>query len=352
VVRRNLTLVEWTDPAAWDAFVRAHAESRYCQLFGYGSVVGSYRNIYRPRPLAFMRNGELVGVLPAAEVFSVLYGRRLVSQPFSEYGGMLLHPELSKEDEQSALQALQEYLTRLGRPLEIHGNHGLASLPGGEPVGQIAYMHLTTDTETLWRSKLKPSVRNKVKQAQNHGVTASFDNSDANLRQGFFPLYLKSMKRLGVPPHQFAYYTRSRAVFGDDMLLAIARAANGTPIAALLGFSCGSRVSIINSVSDEAHWNLRANDLLHWEMICRSAESGHRIFDFGSVRYEGQSTYKKKWGVELTNHRNYLLSGGRSQVMIRSSSDRMSRMSRLWSKYVPDAIGRRLGPIIRGQLAR
>ena len=351
-MRRNLTLIEWTDPAAWDAFVRAHAESRYCQLFGYGSVVGSYRNIYRPRPLAFMRNGELVGVLPAAEVFSVLYGRRLVSQPFSEYGGMLLHPELSKEDEQSALQALQEYLSRLGRPLEIHGNHGLASLPGGEPVGQIAYMHLTTDTETLWRSKLKPSVRNKVKQAQNHGVTASFDNSDANLRQGFFPLYLKSMKRLGVPPHQFAYYTRSRAVFGDDMLLAIARAANGTPIAALLGFSCGSRVSIINSVSDEAHWNLRANDLLHWEMICRSAESGHRIFDFGSVRYEGQSTYKKKWGVELTNHRNYLLSGGRSQVMIRSSSDRMSRMSRLWSKYVPDAIGRRLGPIIRGQLAR
>ena len=112
-MRRNLTLIEWTDPAAWDAFVRAHAESRYCQLFGYGSVVGSYRNIYRPRPLAFMRNGELVGVLPAAEVFSVLYGRRLVSQPFSEYGGMLLHPELSKEDVQAALQALQEYLTRV-----------------------------------------------------------------------------------------------------------------------------------------------------------------------------------------------------------------------------------------------
>ncbi len=139
MVCQNLTLREWTDAAAWDTFVRAHAESRYCQLFGYGSVVSSYYNIYRPRTLAFMRNGELVGVLPATEVCSVLYGRRLISQPFSEYGGMLLHPELSNEDVQAALHALQSYLTRLGRPLEIHGNHGLASLPGGEPVGQIAY---------------------------------------------------------------------------------------------------------------------------------------------------------------------------------------------------------------------
>jgi CelD/BcsL family acetyltransferase involved in cellulose biosynthesis len=347
-----LTLREWTDATAWDTFVRAHAESRYCQLFGYGSVVSSYYNIYRPRTLAFMRNGDLVGVLPATEVCSVLYGRRLISQPFSEYGGMLLHPELSNEDVQGALHALQSYLARLGRPLEIHGNHGLASLPGGEPVGQIAYLRLTPDTETLWRNVVRPSVRNKVKQAQTHGVTTSFDNSEATLRQAFFPLYLKSMKRLGVPPHQLAYYTRSLTVFGDDMLLAIARAADGTPIAGLLGFSCGSRVSIINSVSDEAHWNLRANDLLHWEMIRRSAESGHRIFDFGSVRYEGQSTYKKKWGTEFTNHHNYLLPGDRSNVMIRSSSDRMKQMSHLWSKYVPNAIGRRLGPIIRGQLAR
>jgi hypothetical protein len=49
---------EWADPAAWDAFVRVHPQSRYCQLFGYGKVVGCYG--YRPRYLAFRRNTELV----------------------------------------------------------------------------------------------------------------------------------------------------------------------------------------------------------------------------------------------------------------------------------------------------
>jgi CelD/BcsL family acetyltransferase involved in cellulose biosynthesis len=351
VVRQILTLLEWTDAAAWDAFVHTHSESRYCQLFGYGSVVGCYG--YRPRYLAFMRNRELVGVLPAAEVFSVLYGRRWVSQPFSEYGGILFHPELSEEDVQGALLALSNYLRRSRRSLEVHGNHGgITSLGTGRAVGHIALLQLTADTDALWRRVVKPSVRNKVKQAQGHGVTVSFQSDQATLREAFFPLYLKSMKRLGVPPHKFDYYARSLEVFRDDMHLAVARTASGTPIAGLLGFSCGNRVSIINSVSDEAYWNLRANDLLHWEMIRRSAESGHSIFDFGSVRYEGQSLYKRKWGAELEDHSNYLLSDDKWQVVIDSSSNRMKQMSHLWSKYVPDAINRHLGPIVRRQLAR
>jgi lipid II:glycine glycyltransferase (peptidoglycan interpeptide bridge formation enzyme) len=211
---------EWADPAAWDAFVRVHPQPRYCQLFGYGRVVSCYG--YRPHYLAFRRNGELVGVLPAAEVSSMLYRRRLVSQPFSEYGGILLHPELSSEDVQAALQALQRYLGQSGGfpSLEIHGNHGLGDMPRTltrtqDPVGHIAFMQLTPDADALWRNVLKPAVRNKVRQAHNNGVTVSFKNDETTLRQDFFPLYLKSMKRLGVPPHKFAYYARSLAEFGN-----------------------------------------------------------------------------------------------------------------------------------------
>jgi lipid II:glycine glycyltransferase (peptidoglycan interpeptide bridge formation enzyme) len=352
---------EWADPAAWDAFVRVHPQSRYCQLFGYGRVVSCYG--YRPHYLAFRRNGELVGVLPAAEVSSMLYRRRLVSQPFSEYGGILLHPELSSEDVQAALQALQRYLGQSGGfpSLEIHGNHGLGDMPRTltrtqDPVGHIAFMQLTPDADALWRNVLKPAVRNKVRQAHNNGVTVSFKNDETTLRQDFFPLYLKSMKRLGVPPHKFAYYARSLAEFGNDMHLAIARAPNGAPIAGLLGFACGNRVrSIINTVSDADYWHLRANDLLHWDMIRWTAESGHQIFDFGSVRYEGQSTYKRKWGTELADHHNYLLSAetnAAGKAVINSSSRGMQRMSQLWSALVPDAVKPHLGPIIRGQLAR
>ncbi len=351
----------WGDAAAWDTFVLAHPQSRYCQLFGYGRVVGCYG--YKPRYLAFLRNRDLVGVLPTAEVSSVLYRRRLVSQPFSEYGGMLLCPDLAEDENKAALGALRDYLRHRSRAssLELHGNHGMSLAPQSpsmraEAVGHIAYMELTSNTDALWRDVVRYSVRKAVKQALNYGVTVSFGCDRAVLEREFFPLYLKSMKRLGVPPHKFAYYSRSLQEFGPDMMLAMARAADGTPIAGLLGFSCGGRVNIINTVSDPDHWNLKANDLLHWEAIKRTAEAGQRFFDFGSVRYEGQSTYKKKWGTVLADHHNYLMAstkqhGGR-QVVINSSSNSMKRMSRLWSAYMPDRIGQRIGPMIRGQLAR
>ncbi len=350
----------WSDVPAWDRFVRAHPQSRYCQLYAYGWVAACYG--YRPRYLAFLRNRDLVGVLPAAEVSSLLYRRRLVSQPFSEYGGILLQPDLSVDEIAAALGALGAHLDRSGRglSLEMHGNHGLPSPPpslaaAAEAVGHVATMEMTTDTDGLWRTGVRYSVRKAVKQAETYGVTVSFACDEAILRRDFFPLYLKSMKRLGVPPHKFAYYGRSLEAFGPDMMLATARAPDGTAIAGLLGFSCGERVNIINTVSDPDHWHLKANDLLHWSMIRRVAENGHRVFDFGSVRYEGQSTYKKKWGTALDDHHNYLLAATRRTPrggMVNSSSDAMKRMSRLWSSYVPAAVGRRLGPMIRGQLAR
>jgi lipid II:glycine glycyltransferase (peptidoglycan interpeptide bridge formation enzyme) len=350
---------DWQDAAAWDEFVLAHPQSRYCQLHGYGQVLTSYG--YKHRYIAFLRNRELVGVLPAAEVSSLLYGRRLVSQPFSEYGGILLDQRVSEEETEEVVRALEAHLQERvqGATLELHGNHGLAAMGplmnGFVAVGHVAVMPLTTDIETLWNKTVRYSVRKAVKQARSYGVTVSFGCDEGILRNEFFPLYLKSMKRLGVPPHRFAYYERSLEAFGDRMLLATSRNAEGASVAALLGFSCGPRVSIINTVSDPAYWNLKANDLLHWAMIEQAAEAGYRCFDFGSVRYQGQSIYKAKWGTEMLPHRNYMIAPRDrrgSAVVINSSSAKMQTMSRLWSAYVPSWVAQHVGPIIRSQLAR
>ena len=64
-------------------FVRPGASAvSVLPIVGYGRVVACYG--YKPRYLAFLRNRDLVGALPVAEVSSVLYRRRLVSQPFSD----------------------------------------------------------------------------------------------------------------------------------------------------------------------------------------------------------------------------------------------------------------------------
>jgi hypothetical protein len=131
----------------------------------------------------------------------------------------------------------------------------------------------------------------------------------------------------------------------------------GKPISGLLGFSCGKRVSIINIVSDETFWEIRPNDLIHWEYIKWAHAAGFQFFDFGSIRYEGQLRYKKKWGCTITDHAYYHLGGAESKdaassQSFDSSSGTMKRFSDLWAKCVPETVGRVVGPVLRKNLVR
>ncbi|HEU5322339.1 MAG TPA: hypothetical protein VFX28_16155, partial [Methylomirabilota bacterium] len=72
---------------AWDRFVERHPLATVAHLGGWGRVAGrayGHEAIY----LAAAADGEVVGVLPLVLVRSRLFGRRLVSMPFLDYGGV------------------------------------------------------------------------------------------------------------------------------------------------------------------------------------------------------------------------------------------------------------------------
>lgn len=349
---------DYQDSAAWDRFVSAHEQSRFCHLHGYGQAVTCYG--YTPRHFAFLKDDILVGVLPSAEAHSLLYGRKLISQPFSEFGGLLLDPALSADDIHEIAALLRDYLGRHKaiKSIELHGNHGV---PEGERDAvaaeaiphHIGYLALDRPTEAIWKA-MKYSARKQVNQGSRNGIEVFSRCDEETIRTDFFPLYLHSMKRLGVPPHKLQYFLDCQRALGDKMFIFWARK-DETLLAGLLGFSSGSRVNIVNTVSDPQYWSLRPNDLLHWEMIKWTAESGHKFFDFGSIRYQGQMDFKAKWGCEMADHKYYFIlpkTADTAKLTVNSSSTGMTRMADAWAKYVPLSLGRRIGPTIRQQLAR
>jgi CelD/BcsL family acetyltransferase involved in cellulose biosynthesis len=347
---------DFTDAGRWDRYVAAHPQSRFCHLFGYRSIERAYG--YRPRYFAFLRRGEIAGVLPAFEAKSVFFGTRLVSQPFSEYGGMLLNEDVTESEWSEIAAGLREFL-RAGRigALEMHGRQGL---PGAAGAGlsegncqQYAYLPLDRPVADLWSGVVTYQVRKAVQKAQRSGITVERKSDSETIRRVFFPLYIDSMMRLGVPPHNLRYYLECQAAFGAGMQIFWALR-NGVPIAGLLGFACGQRVNIINIVSDQRYWEERPNDLIHWEFIKWAHEAGYRNFDFGSVRYEGQLRYKQKWGCNIEPHAYYFLSAGAGgkESTFDSSSGTMKRMGDVWSRYVPKPIGAAIGPLLRKHLVR
>jgi serine/alanine adding enzyme len=349
-------LRDYGDPAAWDAWVEAHPEGRFSQLYGYRAIERVYG--YRPHYAAFAKAGKLVCVLPMFEAKSLFFGRRLVSQPFSEYGGALFDADLGEEDIADILEHLRGYVRELGVPtLEMHGNQGMAGRGFGlihANPQHLATLPLSRPLVEIYGKIISRHVRKALNKGEREGLACREASDPNTLQRWFYPLYVRSMTRLGSPPHALSYFTALAEALPGRMRIFWAMKGE-TPIAGLLGFSCGKRVAIINIVSDEAYWEFRPNDLVHWKFIEWAHQNGFAHFDFGSVRYEGQAQFKKKWGCALSDSGyDYLAAdgGGTDLAAFDSSSGAMGIAGRLWSAIVPPFVAARVGPFLRRNLIR
>ncbi|MFQ5785477.1 MAG: GNAT family N-acetyltransferase [Alphaproteobacteria bacterium] len=346
------------DAAEWDAFVERQPRARFSHLSAYACVEKTYG--YRPHYLAFRKAGRIVAVLPAFEARSYLFGRKLVSQPFSEYGGLLLDETLNGDDAAAIIDLLERHLRDNALPtLEMHGPGSLDRdirqrrlLQANEQL--CAYLVLDRPMETLWEKAFNRHVRKAVNKARREGLDVVERCDQDIILDRFFPLYLDSTARLGVPPHPARYFLDCLEAFGPRMKIFWALK-DGKFLAGLLGFACGRRVAITNTVSDPDSWILRPNDLVHHDFIAWSVANGYGFFDFGSARYGGQQQYKKKWGCETEDDSYYFLrpEGAAQRVAtFNSSSSGMALMSKIWARTMPRPAARLLGPHIRRHLVR
>jgi len=348
---------DFTDASKWNEYVERHPEGRFCHRFEYRCIQSVYG--YLPFYVAFLKEHAIVGVLPAFAARSLIFGRKLVSQPFSEYGGPLLDATVSSDDMKLIVDWMRTFLAdHKIAALEMHGCRGM---PNGHSqdfvtrnAHQSAQLDLRRPLHEIWEQVVSYDVRKAVRKAERSGLTVEERSDPETIRRDFYPLYLASMKRLGAPAHSVEYYLACKRAFGTAMKIFWSKHGD-TLLAGLLGFTCGKRVNIINTVSEERHWHLRPNDLVHWEFIKWAHGAGYQRFDFGSVRYEGQSRYKKKWGCTFDPHAYYFLAARDNGAGLRtfdSSSGTMKGFSRVWSAYVPMPVAQRLGPYLRKHLVR
>jgi len=345
------------DGADWNRFALEQPEARFCHLAQYSRVVEE-AYAYRPFNLVARRQGRIVAIWPSCLASSLLLGRRIISQPFSEYGGILAgdlrDPELEDLVEAMRTRGSAARATQI----EVHGTLGLRESPArsrfepANPYG-CAILKLDPDPERLRREVFEHQVRKALQKAARNGVQGFEDHTPEILRRHFWPLFLRSMKRLGSPPHPLAYFTGLARHYPAELKIFWASVGD-RPAAALLGFAIGKRIQITHIASDERHWDLRVSDLVHWEFIKWGCERGFEEFDFGSVRYEGQQRFKKKWGAEIRDGGYYLapIEPGRRVTTFRSSSDALGTAATIWGKCVPLWLTPLVGPVIRRHLIR
>jgi len=284
----------------WNAFADAHG-GFYHRAEWLEAIARCFT--FGARFFEARRDNELVGIMPVAEVPSLLGRRRLVSLPFSYAVG----PVSTSGEATSALVASVRELAKsdgVGR-IEVKrwpGSEGGAPEKGFTRTTHYAtYRVSTSDGPDAVFSRLHPShVQRGIKKARKGPLEAVWAHSLEDWTS-MAVLQERTSHRLGTPAPPMRFFTVACRELQEQGLvdLLLARHPNGQAVAGLTLWK-GAREWIYSfGASLPEHLELRPNHLLLWTALERAVAAGV-TFDLGRAAPEqhGLAEFKRRWAGE------------------------------------------------------
>ena len=240
------------------------------------------------------QHGTLVGLLPLSEIRSPLFGSALVSAGFAVGGGVIAGSA-------AAAALLAESAWRLagelGCPtLELRGGCVPAGFTAREHVYAGFARDLPGDEEAILKA-IPRKQRAEVRRAQGLGLDCTIGRGDTE-RLAHRLVYAESVRNLGTPVFPRRLFSAMLDSFGDDAdILTISE--QGRPLASVLSFYYKGTVYPYWGGGTRQARNVRANELLYFELMRHAAARRCTRFDFGRSKLgTGAYAYKKNWGFE------------------------------------------------------
>ena len=330
---------------SWDRFVESHAGSTVAHLSGWGRVV---QRAYGHEPVYLTAEdaGEVVGVLPLVMIDSRIFGRRLVSMPFLDYGGIVAEPGRGVE----ALLADEALAVARERRADSVGLRQFEATPLTYPTAEdrVTMLLSLTAEEPMWKA-LPSERRNRVRKGEKNGLTAHW--CDAEAFDEFYDVFAVNMRDLGSPVHSRAYFRAMLHELPGTARILIVRDSPGRAIGAAICLFFRDTIMVPWVSSLREAFSLCPNFVLYWEVIRFGCRNGYRVLDLGrSFKNAGTFEFKRQWGAEpyVLPWISVDMVPGAPPSVDRDRS-RYERMIELW-KRVPVPIANAIGPWIRRQV--
>ena len=279
------------DAVRWEAFVERCPEATFFHRIGWRQILERCFG-HRTHYLVAERGADIVGILPLAEVRSLLFGHSLVSLPFCAHAGVAAVDESATARLHYAAQKRAE---RLGVDhLELR--HRSLRLPGWAHQDLYASFRKTLDPVADANLLAIPrKQRAMVRKGIKNGLVSDIDEGV----ERFFPLYADNVHRHGTPPLSRHYFQALLDTFGPSAEVLTVSDARGEAVSSVLSFYFRDEVLPYYAGDALAARELAANDFKYWELMRRACERGVRSFDFGrSKQGTGPYDFKKNWGFE------------------------------------------------------
>jgi FemAB-related protein (PEP-CTERM system-associated) len=327
------------DRAAWIHFVQSCADASFFHRIEWRELL---EQVFRHRThyLVAERAGRIVGVLPLAEVKSLLFGHALVSLPFAAHAGVAA-------SESGAVAALHRAATDLARALGVqhlelrNRERREASWPAQELYANFR-KPIAADPEANLTA-IPRKQRAMVRKGAQRGLSAEIDRDGGR----FHELYADNVHRHGTPPLPRHYFERLLQVFGTDCEILTVFDRSRRAVSAVLAFYFRDEVLPYYAGDLAIARDLAANDFKYWELMCHAAARGCRVFDYGrSKRGSGPYDFKKNWGFSPTPlHYEFALLRRRAIPQNNPNNPRFRALIAVWQR-LPRSIADSVGPAI------
>lgn len=318
-------------------------------------LAGALRTDFRRHGIE--RAGEKIGEFSYAILNSRLFGRRLVSMPFSDGSGLLLYPGRG-DDPRLVREVVGGLVGFLDRQAEVHGldyvelrgDHMLEVRDDGfvrrEPYVSFI-LDLSGGYERVRRGYSGNVVENLRKADRNvdvdECVSGPFDD-------GLYRIYLAQMRRFGSPPLPIGYFS---GLLACGLARVYAARVVGRTAGFLMVIAHGRRMlaEINASLSEFDSYFPKVRLFDH--AIRSACREGLAEFDFMRTRRDsGVYRHKKKWGGREVPI-SYFFRVCRGEVPeISDPTQSRYLLPRLFFKCVPEAVASRLGPSFRARVGK
>lgn len=346
----QISLQNESEVILWDTFVKKHAAGTPFHLTCW---LRTLHESYGFKPLLYVYkngDGDISSIFPCFLIRSLFSGSRIVSLPFSDYGGPLFNEDFG---EKYIVREITKDYERSGKDIEIRSylneNCGYSS----HNYYKRHVLNLQSDLSDIKKGINKKTILYSIRKAQKAGVEIKEENSQYGIEE-FYRLNLLTRKKHGVPsqPRKFFDKLFEHIILKGNgfILLAIYES---KVIAASIFLKVGKQIHYKYNTSDPQYLRkANPNHLLTWHAIEKGVTEGFHFLDFGrtSPDNKGLIRYKEMWGMKSIDlHYNYYPQI-RSAMASKESSFHYRMLTNIW-RSLPDWIAEKTGSIIYKHIA-
>ena len=339
--RYRVQVLDSRDEAKWNQFVEEN-DGTFFHHAGWRRIIENSLG----HPTLYLwceRDGEMVGVLPLAQVKSWLFGNILASLPFLVYGGVLAADDRAQN---ALIRFAQEYAENKAVDyVELRYQHPSGS---GNPVRSThatfrKRLHADPESNLL---AIPRKQRAMIRKAMKFGLISAVDDDVDRL----YSALLECKRNLGTPFFSLKFLRDVKEEFGDDAeVLTVTK--SDKLVCSVMSFKFQHEILPYYGGGGRIARELNGNDFMYWSAMKRACVDGVTTFDFGrSAIGSGAYRFKVHWGFEPSPLHYEIIPIGKTSPRDTSPTNPKYRLFVNAWKRMPLPIAGALGPPLARRL--